>query len=177
MDTILAAIDAGVAFDVGDYAAGQIPTGEYAFIGLQAGNSYYSEEDSTGEIIDNEIFDTFGYVWVWETGKLTTRGVLIKVDALPVFGIIGAKRVWENMNDKRNYFSAGWYKVGVDLPAGTYILIASGAGYGAVMSGPIGKTEIVENLNFSGSWQVTVKNGQYLHVARADIRRPFVPIR
>jgi len=74
-------IDSGSAFDTGSYVKGDIPKGEYAFVTFDGSGQYYSEEDSAGNIIDNENFDSFGYVYVQGVGNIKSDGVLIKVSS------------------------------------------------------------------------------------------------
>ncbi|MBR3511442.1 MAG: hypothetical protein IKN74_00610 [Clostridia bacterium] len=162
-------IKEGKVFDTGSYIAGEIPPGEYAFIKYKNGQ-YYSEEDKAGNIIDNENFDSFGYVKVHGTGNITTRGILIKIDAIQELGVSNAKEVFEKLNDIEDYNQGGYYKIGLDLPAGTYIVESiGGRGYYAIKSGPIGDSNIVKNNNFDGKKTVIVKEGQYLEVSRSTI--------
>lgn len=164
-------IDKGQAFDTGSYIKGDIPKGEYAFIKFNGSGSYYSEEDASDNIIDNENFDSFGYVKVHEAGNLTTRGVLISINAFETLGVSGAKEIYEILNDKKDYNQGGWYKVGTDIEPGTYVIESIGSAYYAVMTGPVGDSDIVNNDNFSGKKQVSVSNGQYLKVSRATITK------
>ena len=80
-----ALISEGRAFTDGSYTIGEIPQGEYAFISLADDFNYYSEEYLSGEIIDNEIFESFGYVYVHEAGNIQTDGLLIDLDSLLVW--------------------------------------------------------------------------------------------
>lgn len=169
---VSALIDTGEAFDTGSYVPGEIPAGEYAFVGLSSGTKYWSEKDVSGDILDNENFDTFGYVYVQGTGNVTTRGALVAMSALPTLGVSGAKELWEILNEEPSgYLGVGMYKIGMDLPAGTYTLSAvnSSRGYGSVLTGPVGNNDIVDNEIFDGKWQVSVGDGQYLEVSRAEI--------
>lgn len=75
---LLNLIDEGLAFDIGSYIKGDIPAGEYAFISFDGSGSYYVEEDTAGSILDNENFNSFGYVHVHEEGNLETRGPWFK---------------------------------------------------------------------------------------------------
>ena len=65
--------DEKLAFDTGSYIQGDIPAGEYAFVKFSGSGSYYCEKDRTGNIVDNENFDSFGYVKVHSVGNLETR--------------------------------------------------------------------------------------------------------
>lgn len=162
-------IDEGLAFDTGSYIKGDIPKGEYAFITFDGGGEYYSEEDASGEIIDNENFTSFGYVQVHEGGNIETRGVLVKVEALEKIDVSGAKELYEIMNETENYSDSGWYKVGVDIEPGEYLIESYGSGYVAAMSGPVGNNDIIKNDNFDGRYSINVQEGQYLVISRATI--------
>ena len=162
-------IDEGLAFDTGSYVKGDIPAGEYAFVKFAGSGSYYSEEDAAGNIIDNENFDSFGYVKVHAVGDITTRGVLINVSSFKKLGVSGAKEIYEILNEQENYNQAGYYKVGVDIPAGKYVVESIGSGYYAIMTGPVSDNRIVDNDNFNGKATVNLKNGQYLDLSRAQI--------
>ena len=164
---ITALMDENLAFDTGDYIKGDIPAGEYAFIKFSGSGEYYSEEDSAGNIIENENFDSFGYVKVHAAGNLTTRGVLVSINAFEKLEVTGAKQLYEILNNKTDYHEGGYYKVGVDIPAGQYVLESYGSGYWAVMTGPVGASDIVDNDNFNGRASVSVKNGQYLTLSRS----------
>lgn len=163
---ILDLVDSGLAHDTGSYIKGDIPEGNYAFITLD-GRAYYSEEDSSGEIIDNENFDSFGYVYVHEAGNLTTGGVLVDTGSIESLNVSGAKELYEILNEVEDYKESGYYKVGTDIEPGEYVVESYGSGYVAVMDGPIGKSDIVKNENFDGRYAVTVNEGQYLILSRA----------
>lgn len=162
-------IDAEEAFDTGSYLKGDIPKGEYAFISFEGSGRYYSEEDSAGNIIDNENFDSFGYVYVHDVGNLQTQGVLIKVDALEKLGVKSAKEIYEKLNDTIDYKDSAMYKVGVDIEPGTYAIEAYGQGYVEVMSGPVGNSSIVDNEIFNGKYSISVSTGQYLKVSKGRL--------
>lgn len=157
------------AFDAGSYIKGDIPIGEYAFIPFEGSGKYYSEEDSAGNIIDNENFDSFGYVYVQGAGNLQTRGVLIKVSAFEKLGVKSAKEIYEQLNDVTAYKDSAMYKVGVDIAPGSYTVESYGQGYVEVMSGPVSKSDIVDNEIFNGKYSVSVSAGQYLKVSKAKL--------
>lgn len=163
-------LDENLAFDSGDYIKGDIPKGDYAFVRFDGSGQYYSEENQNGDIVDNENFDSFGYVYVHEVGNISNGGLLVNVSAFEKLNVSGAKQIFEILNDKTNYLDSGYYKVGVDIPPGSYVLESYGNGYGAVMTGPVGKSDIVNNNNFNGKYQVNVVDGQYLTFSRAMIK-------
>lgn len=162
-------IDQGKAFDTGSYVQGDIPKGEYAFIPFEGSGKYYKEEDSAGNIIDNENFDSFGYVYVHGAGNIETGGVLVSPKDFGTLGVKSAKELYEILNNKQNYKDSGWYKIGVDLPDGKYVIESRGEGYVAIMSGPVGNNEIIDNEIFNGRYSVNVSNGQYLKISNASI--------
>lgn len=84
-------------------------------------------------------------------------------------GVSGAKELYEIMNNLTDYKESGWYKVGVDIEPGEYIIESYGSGYVAIMSGPVGKSDIIDNENFNGRYSVNVKDGQYLIISRGYI--------
>lgn len=65
----------------------------------------------------------------------------------------------------------GVYKVGTDLDAGEYFFTSSSMGYICIYHDST-KSEILENDNWSNQYYVTVEDGQYLEVTRAE----FVPM-
>lgn len=168
---VVTLIEEGKAFDTGSYIKGDVPKGEYAFITFGGSGQYYSEEDASGNIIDNENFDSFGYVYVHEAGNLETQGALINIEALDELNVSGAKELYEILNDVEGYIDAGWYKVGSDIEPGQYIIESYGEGYAAIMSGPLGNGEIINNEIFNGRYGVNVSEGQYLVVSRGNITR------
>jgi membrane protein implicated in regulation of membrane protease activity len=164
-----ALIESKQAFDTGSYIKGEIPKGEYAFISFEGSGQYFGEEDPSGNIIDNENFDSFGYVYVHDAGNIETQGALISVNAFKTLGVSGAKQIYEIMNEVEDYKDSGWYKVGTDIPAGKYVVESYGEGYVAAMAGPVGKSEIVDNENFNGKHMVNVTAGQYLNISNGFI--------
>lgn len=164
-------IDEGKAIDTGSYIQGDIPKGEYAFITFEGSGQYYSEEDQAGNIIDNENFESFGYVYVHDKGNIETMGALVSVDALKNLGVSGAKELYEIMNDVEDFTGSAWYKVGADIEPGQYVIESIGEGYAAIMSGPVGNNEIVDNNIFNGRYSVNVSEGQYLVVSKGEIKK------
>jgi hypothetical protein len=78
------------------------------------------------------------------------------------------KQIYEILNNQTDYHDGGYYKVGVDIPAGQYVLESYGSGYWAVMTGPVGSSDIVDNDNFNGRASVNVRDGQYLTISRSS---------
>lgn len=169
---ILDLVEEGLAYDTGSYIAGEVKPGEYAFVKFNGSGSYFCEKDASGSIVDNENFNSFGYVKVHGVGNLETKGALINVSAFDKLGVSSAKEIYENLNDLSNYNQGGYYKVGVDLEAGSYIVESIGGnGYYAIMTGPVSNSEIVDNDNFSGKVSINLSNGQYVNISRSTITK------
>lgn len=119
--------------------------------------------------MDNENFDSFGYVKVLAVGNLQTDEVLIDINALSELGTTGAKQAYEILNEQINYNQGEYYKVGLDIEPGSYVLESiESSGYYAIMTGPISGGEIVDNDNFNGRTQVNLKSGQYLSLSKSQ---------
>lgn len=168
---IVALFDEKLAFDTGSYIQGDIPAGEYAFIKFDGSGSYYCEKDGSGNIVDNENFDSFGYVKVHSVGNLETKGILINVKAFEKLSVKSAKEIYEILNNQNNWNQSGYYKVGIDINPGRYIVESIGSGYWAIMSGPVSSSDIVDNDNFNGKAAINLSNGQYLKLSRATISK------
>lgn len=172
LNELVTLVESGKAFDVGSYIPGDIPEGEYAFIPLTADGGYFAEKEMSGDILDNENFDSFGYVYVAGVGNVQTDGVLIKEEDVTALGFANAKELFELLTSTDLQMGSAYYKVGKDIPAGTYVATAeAGDGYVAIMSGPIGKSDIVDNEIFTGRFQFTVQDGQYLKLSDATIEQ------
>lgn len=165
-------IDEKLVFDTGNYVEGDIPAGEYAFVKFGDTGSYYEEEDAAGNILDNENFDSFGYVKVHAVGNLETDGVLISTSAFEKLGVSGAKEIYEILNEKSNWNQAGYYKVGLDIEAGDYIIESVGSeGYYSINSGPVSGGKIVKNGFVDGKSSIKLKKGQYIELSRLKITK------
>lgn len=156
-------------FGPGSYAKGDIPVGEYVFMPMSDNGSYYSEEDEAGNIIDNENFDSFGYVYVHGAGNISVKGALIPLSTLNQLDADSPREIYGLLRDKDNYMDSGYYKIGTDLPSGEYTIQSYGEGYVEVASGPVGNSQIVDNEIVNGSHSVVVTDGQYLKVSRGFI--------
>lgn len=67
--------------------------------------------------------------------------------------------------EPENVFKSGMYKVGSDIPAGEYVLIADRQAYFAITSDSSGSLEsILANDNFTSRSIVSVNDGQYLEL-------------
>lgn len=164
-------VSAGLAFEPGSYAKGKIPKGEYAYVGETAG---YFGEELNGQIIDNENFPSFGYVYVHGIGDIKTDGYLLSAVALSKLGYTSASGVYRALTKQKTYNFSGMYKVGADLSAGSYVIESAGDAYVSVNTGPLGNGEIVWNDNFHGTKTANLTNGQYLELNNASISVPAV---
>lgn len=156
------------AFKEGDYAVGIIPKGEYAIIALENGHCYYSEE-ANGQIIDNENFISFGYVYVHGIGNIKNGGILIELNSFSKTGYKSPKELYEDISGQKNYNFSAHYKIGLDIAPGTYLISSINQGYMSINSGPVGNKEIIQNDLFNGSMSINVKKGQYLELSKANI--------
>jgi hypothetical protein len=159
-------IEQKLAFPPGTYAKGTIPKGEFIFIGEKGG--YYAEERD-GQILDNENFDSFGYVYNHAIGDITTHGLLISPNALKELNASGAKALYERLTKQTDYNFSGQYKVGSDIPAGRYIVESAGEAYVEVNRGPVGNGELLNNDNFNGTKSINLRNGQFVKISRASL--------
>lgn len=159
-------VSAGQAFEPGSYAKGTIPKGEYAYVGRNEG---YFGEEINGQIIDNQIFPSFGYVFVHGIGDIKTDGYLLSPVALNKLGYKSASEVFRSLTKQDAYNFSGMYKIGTDLPAGNYVIESAGAAYVSVNTGPVGNGEIVWNDNFHGTKSANLTEGQYLELNNASI--------
>jgi len=77
----------------------------------------------------------------------------------------------EGTEEESKYLEAGMYKVGGDIPAGEYLIIAEGTmGYYQVAKDSSGDLDsIISNDNFSSTRYITVSDGQYLEIKRAKM--------
>lgn len=153
------------AFMPGSYVKGDIPKGEFIFVSSSGG--YYAEERE-GEILDNENFDSFGYVYNHGIGDITTQGVLVSMDAAKNFQVAGAKQLYELVKNQVDYNFSGHYKVGADIKPGRYIFESAGEAYVEVSSGPVGNGQIIRNEIFNGKKSFSLRPGQYVKVSRAS---------
>lgn len=165
-EKILKLIQQKKAFEPGSYTKTQIPKGLLVFVSETGG--YYSEEVN-GQIIDNEIFDSFGYVYNQGLGDIETQGLLIKYENFNETGFDSPKSYYENITKQKNYNFSGMYKVGVDITPGKYILESVGEGYLEVNKGAVGNSQIIRNDNFNGRKTVSLKSGEYLKLSNVKI--------
>lgn len=171
INDIVGLMDEELAFNSGEYNQGDIPKGEYAFLALDDGGNYYSEVDASGSIVANENFSSFGYVQIHEAGDIINDGILINIDSFEDLKVAGAKELYEIIMEVEDYKDSAWYKVGADIDPGEYTIESYGSGYAAVMTGPVGNTDIVNNENFNGEYTVNLEGGHYLNISKATLKK------
>ena len=137
--------------------------GEYVLVGK--GMSYFEvDKDSSGQmdsIISNDNFSNRSIITVQD-------GQYLKIQNCTAYAFKDAPKVEVSAD---GFLSAGMYKVGVDLPAGEYKVIADGMGYVEVNTASLHSlNNIVSNDNFQGERYITVKDGQYLKLGGAKIK-------
>lgn len=163
-------VSAQDAYGEGMYKVGaDLPAGEYVLLPASEFSAYYEVNTSSGEsgdIIDNDNFDGRRYLTVADGQYLTIqRCMMVPLDKAPAVDI------------SSGIVPEGMYRVGVDIPAGEYKLhnTSEYEGYYEVRSSSIaeeGFDSILTNDNFSGDVYVTVEDGQYLVVNRAELHLP-----
>ncbi|RGU89875.1 hypothetical protein DWW31_18110 [Clostridium sp. AF15-17LB] len=132
--------------------------GEY----LISGQGYFElTSDSTGNlesIITNDNYKNRAYITVQEGQYLKFDGIATPVEEAEAYKVVGGT------------YPEGTYMVGKDIPAGEYKISSQGDGYYEVSTNSSGSMDaIVTNENFSGDVYLTVSEGQYLKLNRAQI--------
>lgn len=116
---------------------------------------------SVDAVITNKNFRTHSFITVHEGEYLTVeRATLMEAEqaVVPTFtdGVLGD----------------GVYRVGIDIPPGTYLVVPTSnvAGYYQIATDSRGTaSNIVSNANFSEEISITLVEGQYLTLTRAQI--------
>lgn len=135
-----------------------IPEGEYILIS-ETHQGYFSiTADPMGnDIIDNDNFGPVSHIRI-------VSGVYLELSrciAVPYSDEISFTIV-------NNGFITGTYKVGKDIPAGTYKLTALSSGYYSIHNKPHG--DILSNdFFYEGTCYITLKNGQYVTFSTVKI--------
>lgn len=150
-------------YQEGVYKVGKdLPAGEYLLISYDdqyvGGYMCVSSDSNRNDIIHNELFLTFHYITV-ENGQyleLTRCGaVSVEEDSL----------TFKSYDD----LGPGMYKVGIDIPAGEYKLIADKdaiAAYSCIYDNSSAYRKIIANSIINNNSYVTVEEGQYLLLSR-----------
>ena len=145
--------------DQGQYKVGtDIAPGEYAVFSTGERGYFSVCSDANGsDIIYNDNFTYNSFITVNDGEYLE----LSRAYAIPL-----------SENDVEiNTDGAGMFRVGIDIPAGEYKVIADAdKGYYCIY--PSSRHgDIIANDNFTGQSYVTVKEGQYLELSRCRIER------
>lgn len=85
-----------------------------------------------------------------------------------------AKNAWQQ---KSGIYQNGDYEVGKDVPAGTYIILSDGMGYGDFYTGVYASASMSDASEIYGGWSknsryVVLELGQYLHFSHATMYDP-----
>ncbi len=150
----------------GTYKVGvDIDAGEY-FIKCTSYNCYVQvSSDSTGSlnsIIANDNISTHTYITVRDGEYLTVTGGKFVLSSK-----VGAV---EPSSD--GTYGEGMYKVGKDIPAGEYKIVATNSCYIEVSDSSNHTLHSIvsnDNIDVGTSTYITVSNGQYLKVKRGKI--------
>ncbi|HBG8372431.1 TPA: cell wall-binding protein Cwp28 [Clostridioides difficile] len=143
----------------GMYKVGKdISAGEYLITSNSGSYASYYEvtSDSTGNadsILSNDIFSGIRYITL-------KNGQYIKIEDSTMTLAKYAKA----QKAKNGKFGNGMYKIGLEIPAGEYIIMSNSSdAYYEVRNDSLGNAEgIVTNDTFSGRRYITVEEGQYL---------------
>lgn len=141
----------------GMYKVGSdIPAGEYLFVITDTSGGYVcvSADSNKEDIIENELVELCWFATLEDGQYLEVR------DCAFLHAELGTL----NTNADGS-FSAGMYRVGIDIPAGEYKLTSDDSGYWCIYSSSELPLDIVSNDLFDGSSYVTVKDGQYLKIS------------
>ncbi|WP_052045139.1 hypothetical protein [Caloranaerobacter azorensis] len=153
-------------YKAGTYKIGtDMPAGEYKLFADGIMPYYAINKDSSGSldsIISNDSFSNFTYVTVKNGQYLELKGCFaVPVEEAPAYEPVNGKYI------------SGKYKVGFDIPAGEYKVIAENSmAYVEVSKDSLGSLDsIITNDNFENSKYITVKDGQYLKIQNAYIEK------
>lgn len=143
----------------GMYKVGKdISAGEYLITSNSGSYASYYEvtSDSTGNvdsILSNDIFSGTRYITL-------KNGQYIKIEDSTMILSKYAKA----QKAKNGKFGNGMYKIGLEIPAGEYIIMSNSSdAYYEVRNDSLGDVDgVVTNDIFSGSRYITVEKGQYL---------------
>lgn len=148
----------------GMYKVGtDVTAGEYILYSDGSTAYFQVSKDSTGSlesIITNDNFQGTRYVTVKDGQYIELRGSkMLPVSQAPV------------QNPQNGKYVEGMYKVGRDIKAGEYKVVAEGGmAYYEVASNSGGGIEsIVSNDNFEGEKYITIKDGQYIKLNGCSI--------
>lgn len=159
-----ASVSRGTQYGPSVYKVGvDIPAGEYK-VYPNGGRGYFAicTDANCDDIVRNENFNGQMYINI-NHGQFLE---LVRCYAVPV-----AEAPKYNANS--GVYGDGEYKVGVEIPAGEYRVIAEAGqrGYYAIEKPKYnGDRDIISNNNFTNAAYVSVQNGQILNLTRCSIR-------
>lgn len=137
-----------------------LPAGEYVLVAASAERSaYYAvyPDASKSDILGNNNFELMDYVTVY-------NGQILEVNRA---SLVPSEEFDIDMTDLM--VGSGRFKVGRDIPAGTYRLEKNRSGrtfgYYAVYNSSLPDADIIQNNNFESNDYVTVYDGQYLEIS------------
>lgn len=140
-----------------------IPAGKYMALSTDSSGAYLSvNSDANGnDIVFNENFE-YNYAFEVVNGEY-----LVLDDCV----IIDFDKYYENNKVPYDTINGGVFlRVGVDIPAGEYKLVANeDDGYYAIYSNL--RDDIVDNDFFEGSAYMTIQNGQYVKIEDCQISK------
>jgi hypothetical protein len=144
----------------GRYLVGtDIPAGLYYIEATNGFGFYEVASDSSGSfesIITNDIFSTWSFIEVKDGEFLYFE----RAKAAPSSDIVPITARGD-----------GIYRVGYDIPPGTYTLQSTTAylAYAAVLKSTRGSGNIIENELFEGQYSISAQIGEFLEVSNAEI--------
>ncbi len=156
-------------YSSGEYLVGtDLPAGEYLVISESEWGSYLEVRNDTNwmeiddEFITNDSFDNRTFVAVEDGTYLQLRDCkAVLASEAPAFS-------------GENGYPEGTYRVGIDIPAGTYTvsqLDPDFSGYYEIRNNISNSiSNILENDNFEGEATITVTDGQYLTLSLSEIK-------
>ena len=144
-------------YQPGVYMVGSdLPAGEYAlYVEKRGSHAYFCvyPDASKSDILENSNFDCLEYITVSDGQIIEVRTAYL----IPA----------GDYKDTRGPAGSGRWRIGIDIPAGTYSLELLGGeshGYYAVYDSSEPGASIVQNNNFESNDYVTVVDGQYLEL-------------
>jgi hypothetical protein len=164
-----------MAFKPGDYKKGQIPAGIYVWLKPLKGVEGYSFEEHgpADNLVTLENFETFGYVYVNEIGKISTGGWLVKPSAVLRSEQGSALKLFASHQGIDSYNFSGVYHVGTDIQPGTYLFKKVGSSHGSIRiwsDGPPGKGENRLEL-VRGELELNLNKNSFIQVDDCFISR------
>ena len=134
-----------------------ISAGNYYIVATSSSGYYCISTDSLADdIVANDNFKGNSYITVQDGQYLKlSRCDMISVSDMEPLRLSGT-------------ISDGMYRVGIDIPAGEYLLTTEGRGYYCISTDSLAD-DIVANDNFKGNSYITVQDGQYLKLSRCSM--------